>query len=109
MVMSASRIADLYRHLVTAAPHGADARALYLPGTNVVAIPYYSRTLLGHELAHYLTDHYVKLTPRRSWERIAVMVEDVLPDTPRIVTRRSPGPDTVAARTLLAPIAAPVN
>ena len=49
MVMSAARIADLYRQVVTVAPHGADARALYLPGANVVAIPYYSRTVLGHE------------------------------------------------------------
>jgi hypothetical protein len=109
MVMSAARIADLYRQLVTVAPHGADARALYLPGANVVAIPYYSRTVLGHELAHYLTDHYLKSTPRRNWERIALMVEDALPDTPRIVARRSPAPAAVAARTLLAPIAIPAN
>jgi hypothetical protein len=75
----------------------------------VVAIPYYSRTVLGHELAHYITDHYLKSTPRRSWERIAVMVEYALPDTPRIVARRSPAPGTVAARTVLAPLAAPAN
>ena len=37
MVMSSARIADLYRQIVTVAPHGADARALYLPGANVVA------------------------------------------------------------------------
>jgi hypothetical protein len=109
MVMSAGRIADLYRQVVTVAPHGADARAFYLPAANVVAIPYYSRTILGHELAHYLTDHYLKSTPRRSWERIALMVEDALPDAPRIVVRRSPAPDTVAARTVLAPLAAPAN
>jgi hypothetical protein len=90
MVMPAARIADLYRQVVTVASHGADARALYLPGANLVAIPYYSRTILGHELAHYLTDHYLKSTPRWSWERIALMVEDALPDTPRIVARRSP-------------------
>ena len=109
MVMPADRIADLYRQVVTVAPHGADARALYLPGASLVAIPYYSRTLLGHELAHYLTDHYLKSTPRRSWERIARMVEDELPDTPRIVARPSPAPDVLAAGTVLVPIAAPAN
>jgi hypothetical protein len=97
MVMPAARIADLYRQVATVAPHGADARALYLPGVNVVAIPYYSRTTLGHELAHYLTDHYLKSTPRQSWERIALMVEDALPGTPRIVARRSSESHALAA------------
>ena len=106
MVMSPGRIADLYRQVVTVAPHGADARALYLPGANVVAISQYSRTILGHELAHYLTDNYLKSTPRWNWERIALMVEDALPSTPPIVARRSPGSDALAARTLLVPIAA---
>jgi hypothetical protein len=109
MVMPPTRIADLYRQVVTVAPHGADALALYLPGANLVAVPYYSRTILGHELAHYLTDHYLKSTPRRSWERIALMVEDALPDTPRIVARRSPTPDALAARTVPSPLAAPAN
>lgn len=109
MVMSAGRIADLYRQIVTVSPHGANPRALYLPGANVVAISRYSRTVLGHELAHYLTDHYLKATPRRSWERIAMMVEDALPETPRTVARRSPAPDVVAAWMILAPIAAPAN
>ena len=90
MVMPAGRIADLYRQVVTVAPHGADARALYFPGASLVAIPHYSRALLGHELAHYLTDHYLKVTPRQSWERIALMVEDALPDTPRSAARRIP-------------------
>jgi hypothetical protein len=108
MVMSPGRIADLYRQVVTVAPHGADARALYLPGANVVAISHYSRTVLGHELAHYLTDQYLKSTPRRNWERIALMVEDELPSTPRIVARRAPGTDFVATRPLLAPLA-PAN
>lgn len=109
MVIPAGRIADLFRQLVTVASHGADARALYLPGASVVAIPYYSRSILGHELAHYVTDHYLKSTPRRHWERIAVGVEDALPDTPSIVLRRSPAPVAVAARTTLAPIVAPAN
>ena len=104
MVMSPGRIADLFRQIVTVAPHGADARALYLPGANLIAIPYYSRSVLGHELAHYLTEHYLKSTPRQSWERIALMVEDALPDTPRVVSRRSPAPDAVALRTVLAPV-----
>jgi len=78
-------------------------------GSNFVAIPYYSRQILGHELAHYLTDHYLKSTPRRNWERIALMVEDALPDTPRVVTRRLPAPDTTAARMALLPFATPSN
>jgi hypothetical protein len=80
---------------VTVPPHGADVRALYFPRASLVAIPHYSRRVLGHELAHYLTDHYLKSTPRRSWERIARMVEDALPDTPRVVARRAPTPDAV--------------
>jgi hypothetical protein len=105
MVMPSGRIADLYRQLVTVAPHGADARALYLPGANVVAISHYSRSVLGHELAHYLTDHYLKSTPRGNWERIALMVEDALPSSPRILARRAPGSDALAARPLLGPMA----
>ena len=73
-----------------------------------MAISHYSRTVLGHELTHYLTDHYLKSTPRRNWERIALMVEDALPSTPRIVARRAPGADVVATRALLAP-RAPAN
>ena len=98
MVMPSGRIADLYRQVATVTPHGADARALYLPGANVVAISHFSRTVLGHELAHYLTDHYLRSTPRANWERIALMVEDALPSSPRIVARRAPGLDAFAAR-----------
>jgi hypothetical protein len=65
-VVSPGRIADLYRQVVTVPPHGADVRALYFAGVTLVAIPHYSRRALGHELAHYLTDHYLKSTPRRS-------------------------------------------
>ena len=103
MVMPAARIADLYRQVVTVPLSGADARALYFPGANLVAVPYYSRTILGHELAHYLTDHYLKSTPRRSWERIALMVEDTLPGTRRTVARLTPAPDVVSAQAVLAP------
>jgi hypothetical protein len=106
MVMSSARIADLYRQSAMVAPHGADARALYLPGANLVAISHYGRMVLGHELAHDLPDQYLKLSPRRNWERIAVMVEDALPSTPRIKARRTPGADVAATRALLAPPAA---
>jgi hypothetical protein len=101
MVMPSGRIADLYRQVAAVTPHGADARALYLPGANVVAISHFSRTVLGHELAHYLTDHYLRSTPRANWERIALMVEDALPSSPRIVARRAPGLEAFAARPAL--------
>jgi hypothetical protein len=109
MVMPANRIAELYQRIVTVVAHGGRARAIYLPGANVVAVPYYSRSILGHELAHYLTDHYLKSTPRQRWERIATMVEDALPDTPRVVARRSPAPEDLAARTALVPLSGPAN
>jgi len=100
MVMPSGRIADLYRQVTVVAPHGADARALYWPGANLVAIPYFSRLILGHELAHYLTDQYLRSTPRRNWEHIAISVEDALPDTPRMVAHRMPAPEV---RTVLVP------
>jgi hypothetical protein len=103
MVLPSSRISEFYRQVTTVAPHGADARALYWPGANLVAIPYFSRIILGHELAHYLTDQYLKSTPRRNWEHIAIMVEDALPNTPRMVARRMPAPDNLTARTVLVP------
>lgn len=103
MVMSSTRISELYRQIRTVPPHGADARALYMPGANLVVVPYFSRILLGHELAHYLTDQYLKSTPRPRWEHIAMMVEDALPDAPRMVARRSL-PDSLTARTVLVPI-----
>ena len=109
MVTSPSRIADLYRHVTVVAAHGADAVALYFPGASLVMIPSYDRTILGHELAHYLTDHYLKSTPRRNWERIAHMVEGKLPAAPRFVARRSPAPDTLATQAALAPFAALAN
>jgi hypothetical protein len=104
MVTSSARISELYRSVATVAPHGADAGALYLPGASLVMIPYYSRTVLGHELAHYLTDHYLKSTPRRHWERIALKVEDALPLTPRVAR-----PAVAAARAAVAPFMAPAN
>jgi hypothetical protein len=103
MVLPSSRISELYRQVMTVAPHGADARALYWPGANLVTIPYFSRILLGHELAHYLTDQYLKSTPRRDWEHIAMMVEDALPDAPRMVARHVATPDDLTAPTVLVP------
>jgi hypothetical protein len=103
MVTTPTQIAEVYRRSVTVAGHGGHARALYLPGANLVLIPYYTRTLLGHELAHYLTDHYLKTTPRRQWEQLAYTVEDALPTTPRTVARRTPRPDAVASQTVAAP------
>ena len=58
-----------------AAPFGADAEGLHFPGASLLLISSYDRTILGHELAHYLTDHYLKQTPRDKWEAVARMVE----------------------------------
>jgi hypothetical protein len=66
---------------VAASGYGSKVQALYVDGADLVVIPYYSRTILGHELAHYLTDHYLKSTPRSRWERIARTVEHALPAT----------------------------
>jgi hypothetical protein len=109
MVMPANRIAELYQRIVTVVAHGGRARAIYLPGANVVAVPYYSRSILGHELAHYLTDHYLKSTPRRNWERIALRVEDALPAEPRTVARRAPAPDVLATQAVFGPVPAQAN
>ena len=51
----------------------------------------------------YLTDQYLKSTPRRDWEHIAIMVEDALPGTPRMVARHVPAPDDLTAPTMLVP------
>ena len=109
MVTSPGRIADLYRRVAAVAPHGSDAVALYVPGASLVMISSYDRTILGHELAHYLTDHYLKSTPRKDWEKIAYMVEDKLPTASRMVARRSPPSDAIAAQVVLTPVGAPAN
>lgn len=109
MVTTPTRITEVYQRVVTVAAHWGHPRAVYIPGANLVMIPYYERSILGHELAHYLTDHYLKGTPRREWERVACMVEDTLPTTPRAVARRAPAPDAVAVRTLVAPLVDPAN
>jgi hypothetical protein len=107
MVRSLDEIALLYRRTTEMAGHGSEARALYFAGASLVVIPYYSRTILGHELAHYVTDHYLKSAPRRHWERIAYKVEDSLPLNPPLARR--PAPADAAARTAVAPFVAPAN
>ena len=103
IVRPSIEIRTLYRQTRTIAPGGADVRALYFAGANLVIIPRYDRTTLGHELAHYLTDHYLKGTPRRKWERIAQMVEDALPATPQNVAGQSPSLAILAARAAVVP------
>ena len=107
LVTSPGRIGDLYRQIVMVAPHGSNARALYVPNASLVMIPYYQRAMLGHELTHYLTDHYLKSTPRSSWERLAYMVEDTLPAEPRTLARRGPAPPTTQAARI--PVMAAAN
>ena len=85
IVTTPGRIADLYRATSVVAAHGANAEGLYFPGASLVLVPYFYRTILGHELAHYLTDHYLKQTPRDDWERIAALVERKLPSAPAAV------------------------
>lgn len=102
MVTSPGRIADLYRRVATVAPHGSDAVALYLPGASLVMISSYDRIILGHELAHYLTDHYLKSAPRKDWEKIAYRVEDRLPFKAPVA--KPPAAETVVA-TRVAPAA----
>lgn len=109
LVTSPAQIDDLYRQVVSAAPHGSRARALYVPGANLVLVPYFERRLLGHELTHYLTDHYLKSTPRRRWERLAYMVEDALPAGPRNVAGRAPAPDPLATQAAVLPVSLPAN
>jgi hypothetical protein len=109
VVTSPAQIETLYRHVVTVVPHGSHARALYVPGASLILVPYYERSILGHELAHYLTDHYLKSTPRSGWERLAYMVEDALPAVPRTVARRAPAPDALTTQAAVVPAMAPAN
>lgn len=94
LVVSPTRIADLYRSVAATAVHGARAAALYFPGASLILVPHYDRMLLGHELAHYLTDHYLKSVPRRDWEKIAHHVEDRLPARPP-AAKRTVAPDAL--------------
>lgn len=74
VVTTPDQIARLYSHVAIGASGHLQAVALYFPGSSLVLIPYFDRSLLGHELAHYLTDHYLR-APRSEWESIAHTVE----------------------------------
>ena len=74
VVTDPDRIARFYTIESAAFPGHVRAAALYFPGTSLILIPYFDRTYLGHELAHYFSDHYLK-TPRAEWEEIAHAVE----------------------------------
>ena len=63
---------------VSAMSPGRYVEALYLPKASVAVIPYFERVILGHELAHYVTDHYLTQTPLAQWEAIADRVEHKL-------------------------------
>lgn len=81
IVTTPDRIARMHgAGTVAGHPHAA---GLYYPGANLVLVPYFDRALLGHELAHYLTEHYLK-APRAEWEPIAHTVERRLAFGPRV-------------------------
>ena len=63
---------------VSAMSPGRYVEALYLPKASIAMIPYFDRVILGHELAHYVTDHYLMHTPLAQWEHIADRVEQKL-------------------------------
>lgn len=87
MVTSPDRISRFYGAGSAAFSGHTRVAALYFPGANLVLIPYFDRTILGHELAHYLTDHYLKNTPRDRWEDIAHSVEW------KLLTAKPPRPE----------------
>ncbi len=74
VVTNPNRITSLYGSTSVAFPGHRRVAALYFPGASLIMIPYFDRTILGHELAHYVTDHYLKV-PRAEWEEIAHAVE----------------------------------
>jgi hypothetical protein len=94
LVTRPSRIAALYGgHAAAAAmPGHVEAVGLYFPQASLVLVPRFDRALLGHELAHYVTHHYLPDAPRSTWEWLAGQVEN------RIVAyqRPAPGPTKVA-------------
>jgi hypothetical protein len=75
VVTTPTRIARLYGSGAAAFPGHSQAVGLYFPGASVLLVPSFERTVLAHELAHYVTDHYLKHVPRGQWERIAHQVE----------------------------------
>jgi hypothetical protein len=78
LVTRPSRIASLYDGQAAAAalPGHAQAIGLYFPQASLVLVPRFDRALLGHELAHYVTHHYLPDAPRSKWEWIASRVEN---------------------------------
>ena len=84
VVTEPGRIAQLYDGSTAARfPGDLHAMSLYYPGRALIRIPRFDRILLGHELAHYLTDYYLAV-PRAEWEGIAQRVEwKLLFTTPR--------------------------
>ena len=63
---------------VSAMSAGRYVEALYVPKASISLIPYFDRVILCHELAHYVTDHYLSHTPLAKWEEIADRVEHKL-------------------------------
>jgi len=74
VVTTPDRIGRLHGAGAAGFPGHGHAAALYFPRANLILIPYFDRTLLGHELAHYVSDLYLKI-PRAQWEEIAHWVE----------------------------------
>ena len=108
MVRSSGDIATLYRRTVAIAGHGTEARALYFPGANLVVIPYYSRTILGHELA-LLSDRSlseVDTAPSVGADRAQCRGRPA-PSAP--VARRAPAPSGLAVRAMTGPLADQAN
>lgn len=99
VVTSPGRIARLYSSASATFPGHPRAVALYFPRASLILVPYFDRTLLGHELAHYLTEHYLE-APRSRWEKIARDVEwKLLTARPRpseALTASSAGPPPAA-------------
>jgi hypothetical protein len=75
VVTTPTRIASLYEASGAGFPGHSRAAGLYFPGASLLLVPQVDRQVLGHELAHYLTDHYLKQVPRRDWEAVAHDVE----------------------------------
>jgi hypothetical protein len=96
MVTSPDRIATMHRAAAASAPGGSYAVALYFPG-GLVMVPHVDRALLGHELAHYVTDRYLPGVARSDWEDVAERVERQLARAkrrvPTVTAAAKAGPD----------------
>ena len=102
IVTTPSRIAGLYRAGAATLGGHAQAVGLYYPAASLVLVPYFDREILGHELAHYLTDHYLKSTPRGDWEKIAYRVQRQIGSHTRVA--QGTAPVLVAERATPAPL-----